>query len=279
MQHVAAPPTNHRLPEPTKRASQIGQGNPPFEDPVIKHQSGGNSARHESSPSTALGKAAWDRCAGLAIKRGAPHASSSRSLDFITFVVPNLPFPVVYCGCRLRETLPNGQPTRFAAFMRGVTNFVTGQQNEDDGANGEIHGEGGPEHHQITEKNILQCENAVKDPRQKDKPEDERVCPNPKYLRGEAAREQIESIQYTRQAGTCPVCVAVEKAIREKTNQTVIRKFERGHKAANGQNTHGTLYAKGSGTTRKKPIVHGPAVVRTPIKHKKKKQDDACRLM
>jgi hypothetical protein len=127
-----------------------------------------------------------------------------------------------YSGCRLKETLPNSQPTRFAAFVRGVTNFVTGNNNEDDGANGVIHGEGGPEHHQITEKNILQCEDAVKNPRLKDKPEDERVCQNPVYLRGDAAKGQIEQIQYTRQTGTCPVCVAVEKAIRENTNQTVI---------------------------------------------------------
>ncbi|PMD47535.1 hypothetical protein L207DRAFT_561015, partial [Hyaloscypha variabilis F] len=174
-----------------------------------------------------------------------------------------------FSGCRLKDTLPNGQPTRFAAFVRGVTNFVIGQQNEDDGANGEIHGEGGPEYHQITEKNIMQCEDAVKDPKQKDKPEGERVCPNPKYLRGEAAREQIESIQYTRQTGTCPVCAAVEKAIREKTNQTVIRKFERGRKATNGQKAHGHVYPNAVGTNKKKPIVHGPdrpVIVRRPNK-------------
>jgi len=169
--------------------------------------------------------------------------------------------------------------TRFAAFVKGVTNFVSGQNHGGDGANGEIHGEGGPEHHQITEKNILQCEDAVKDPRQKDKPEEDRVCPNPKYLRGEAAREQIESIQYTRQTGTCPVCAAVEKAIREKTNPTVIRRFERGHKtSANGQKTHGTADPKGAGTTKKEPIVHGPVMVRKPNKSKKK-QDETCRMM
>jgi hypothetical protein len=132
-----------------------------------------------------------------------------------------------YSGCRLKEVLPNGQPTRFAAFVRGVTNFVTGQANEHDAANGELHGEGGPEHHQITEKNILQCEKAHDDPKQKDKPVNERVCPNPVYLRGDEAKDQIESIQYTRQTGTCPVCVAVEKAIREKTNQTVIVRVPR----------------------------------------------------
>jgi len=79
---------------PPRRASQIGQGKPPSDSPVIKYRNGGNSARHESSPSAAPGKAAWDGCAGagLAIKRGAPHASTSRSLDSIAFVAPNLHF-------------------------------------------------------------------------------------------------------------------------------------------------------------------------------------------
>lgn len=129
-----------------------------------------------------------------------------------------------YRGCRLKETLPNGhsQPTRFAAFVRGITNLVNGQGNEEDGEEGALHGEGGPEHHQITEKTILQCEKALKDPTQKDKPKNERVCPDAEYFKGDDARERIESIQYTMQRGDCPVCVAVEKAIREETYQTVI---------------------------------------------------------
>lgn len=125
-----------------------------------------------------------------------------------------------YSGCRLKDTLPSGQPTRFAAFVRGVTNLVAGH--DDDGANGEVHGEGGPDHHQITEKNILQCEIAVGDPKQKHKPEAERVCPKLKHLRGEDAQQQIEHISYTLERGACPVCVAVEEAIKEKTKRTLI---------------------------------------------------------
>jgi len=182
-----------------------------------------------------------------------------------------------YSGCRLKETLPNGQPTRFAAFVRGVTNFVTSASNEDDGANGEIHGEGGPEHHQITEKNILQCEEAVRNPRLKDITEDERVCPNPVYLRGDAAKDQIEHIQYTRQTGTCPVCVAVEKAIREKTNQTVIRTFQRRRPENRSANGQGGQSRRTAGTSRREPIVHGdPVMVRKP---KYKKKQSSCFLM
>ena len=73
-----------------------------------------------------------------------------------------------YSSCRLKETLPNGQPTRFAAFVRGITDFVTRKNNENDRANGEVHSEGGSEHHQITERKILLCEDAVKDSKLKD---------------------------------------------------------------------------------------------------------------
>ena len=124
-------------------------------------------------------------------------------------------------GCRLKETL-NGQPTRFAAFVKGVTHFARGQENEEDRARGEGHAEGGLGHHQIKQRNIWQCPNAIKDPKQKDKPEDERVCPEPKYWEGEDALEQIETLGITVHRATCPVCAAVEEVIREKSNQTVI---------------------------------------------------------
>jgi len=127
----------------------------------------------------------------------------------------------VYTDCHLKDT-HNGQPTRFAAFLRDVTNRIRGQQNEDGRAKGEDHSEGGPEHHQIKQKNIWQCPKAIKDLNQKETPEHKRVCPDPKYWEGEDKLGQIQSLGITVHRATCPVCAAIEKVIEENSNQTII---------------------------------------------------------
>lgn len=128
-----------------------------------------------------------------------------------------------YSGCRLKDIDPkNGTPTRWATFVRGVTNLVIGQDNNEGGANGDAHEELEPEYHQITEKNILQCEDALRDPKQKEKPPEKRVCSILTPLQGDEAQAQVERMGYTRQTGSCPVCVAVQTTIEEKTNPTVI---------------------------------------------------------
>ena len=57
-----------------------------------------------------------------------------------------------YNGCRLKETQAHGQPS-FLSFTRAG---VEGRDGEE------------PQHHQIKEKNIMQCEQCIKGPRIKD---------------------------------------------------------------------------------------------------------------
>jgi hypothetical protein len=115
-----------------------------------------------------------------------------------------------YNGCRLKETQANGQPSGFASFLRGFTRAgVEGQDGEE------------PQHHQIKEKNIMQCEQCIKDPRFKDIPSKERVCDNPVHIDGDAATI-VESVGYTVKVGTCPVCAAVEAVIEKESNPIVI---------------------------------------------------------
>jgi hypothetical protein len=116
-----------------------------------------------------------------------------------------------YNGCRLREAQANGQPTGFASFLRGFTRAgVEGQDGQE------------PQHHQIKEKNIMQCEQCITDPRFRNIPSEKRVCDNPEHIDGEAARAVVESIGYTVKVGTCPVCAAVKAVIEKESNPTVI---------------------------------------------------------
>ena len=116
-----------------------------------------------------------------------------------------------YNGCRLKETQANGQSSAFASFLRGFTRAgIEGQDAEE------------PQHHQIKEKNVMQCEQCIEDPRFKDIPPEERVCDNPVHIDGEAATTVVESVGYTVKVGTCPVCAAVEAVIEKESNPIVI---------------------------------------------------------
>jgi hypothetical protein len=116
-----------------------------------------------------------------------------------------------YDACKLNETQANGQPTGIASFLRGfMRGGVEGQDGEE------------PQHHQIKEKNIFQCDQCVRDPKLKNLPLEKRVCENPVHISGEAARPVVENCKWTLQVGTCPVCDAVEAVIKEKSNPTVI---------------------------------------------------------
>lgn len=130
-----------------------------------------------------------------------------------------------YNRCRLRETYPNDKPSRFAWFLgivgRGPAYDGDGD-GEDEGTDADAEQpQEPPECHKITQKHIYQCEDATLDPAQQDKPIGERVCSDPLP---DASEEQqaIDEIGYTKHPGDCPVCLAVEEVIKEKTNTTVI---------------------------------------------------------
>ena len=128
-----------------------------------------------------------------------------------------------YNGCRLRETYPNDKPSRLAWFLgivgRGPANGDDGEPESTD-ADAEQAQEP-PECHKITERLILQCEDATTDPEQQDKPIGERVC---KDLVPYASEEQQPIIEsgYTTHGGECPVCRAVKEVIEQKTDTVVI---------------------------------------------------------
>jgi len=129
-----------------------------------------------------------------------------------------------YNGCRLRETYPNGKPSRLAWFLgivgRGPANGDDGEPESTD-ADAEQAQEP-PECHKITERLILQCEDATTDPEQQDKPIGERVCKDPVPYASEEQQPIIES-GYTTHGGECPVCRAVKEVIEQKTDTVVIR--------------------------------------------------------
>jgi hypothetical protein len=114
-----------------------------------------------------------------------------------------------YTECRLRNEDTSGEPQRFAAFLRIVTTFVLGNNQE-------------PDYHRVKERNIFQCPHAVRDPALQDRPASERVCANPMPVKKEEVDHHVESVGYTREIGHCPVCQAAERAIEEALNRNVV---------------------------------------------------------
>jgi hypothetical protein len=76
------------------------------------------------------------------------------------------------------------------------------------------------ERHFIKEKNLLQCQNALNDPRLKHIPEDKRICENPTSF--DHILEEMTLPQWTVGVGDCPVCIAVEETVKRVSDVVII---------------------------------------------------------
>jgi len=175
-----------------------------------------------------------------------------------------------YDACKLNETLPNGQPTPFASLLRVITKAATSGEE--------------PQHHQIKEKNIFQCDQCVRDPKLKNLPLEKRVCENPVHISGKAARPVVENARWTLQVGTCPVCDAVEAVIKEKSNPTVIV-VSQNNLQPNARHQHSGGQRRNTGTDKRNPIRHKSVNVTPPAqpvierKRVKEREERKCSLM
>jgi hypothetical protein len=115
-----------------------------------------------------------------------------------------------YSGCKLRNHPGDGANTnRFESYIARLLGRERGG-----GSTPEV------EPHFIKQKNVLQCENALNDPRLKHIPEDKRICENPTSF--DQTSEEMPGTQWTVIAGGCLVCIAVEETVKRVSDVVII---------------------------------------------------------
>jgi hypothetical protein len=115
-----------------------------------------------------------------------------------------------YSGCKLRDySRDEANIKRFESYIPWLLARERG-----DGSTPEV------EQHFIKEKNVLQCQNALNDPRLKHIPEDKRICENPTSF--DQILEELALPQWTLEVGDCPVCIAVEETLKRVSDVVII---------------------------------------------------------
>jgi hypothetical protein len=113
-----------------------------------------------------------------------------------------------YDGCKLQEENADGSPSRLAAFFNRLTvkppQGVQPPNNE-------------PVCHVVTQRQIIQCYDAVEDPEQREIRSEQRKCQNPvAWKPGDEAPIKVSG---TEHKGECPVCQAGEDAMTRALKQ------------------------------------------------------------
>ena len=117
-----------------------------------------------------------------------------------------------YSGCKLSEILPNGNSSRFSAFLQEMKHYVIADPpSQDTNAAAEDR-----QFHLVKYKTVILCPtaNALKHLKESD-----RMCHDAEDI-GHDKPGLVEQSGVTTVRAECPVCTAVAETIKTASNQT-----------------------------------------------------------